>query len=116
MPASDHAYKHARRLRRKMSLPEVLLWQILRKQPGHIKFRRQHPIHRYVLDFYVPEWKLAIEIDGIAHDMGDRPERDDARDQWLASQGIRTLRIAAREVLADPAAVADGIVRFCTAR
>ena len=70
MPASNHAYKTARRLRRNMSLPEVLLWQILRRQPGHIKFRRQHPIGRYVLDFYVLELRLAIEIDGLAHHMG----------------------------------------------
>lgn len=116
MPASNHAYKSARRLRRKMSLPEVLLWQILRKQPGYIKFRRQHPIGRYVLDFYVLELKLAIEVDGVVHDMGDRPERDEARDLWLESQGIRMLRIAAKDVLADPAAVADSIVRLCTER
>ena len=116
MPTSNHAYKSARRLRRKMSLPEVLLWQILRKQPGYVKFRRQHPIGRYVLDFYVLELKLAIEIDGVGHDMGDRPERDDSRDKWLESQGIRMLRIAAKDVLADPAGVADSIVRVCTER
>ncbi len=113
---STHAYKNARRLRRKMSLPEVLLWQILRKQPGYVKFRRQHPIGRYVLDFYVLESKLGVEIDGIGHNMGDRPERDDLRDQWLESQGVRMLRIAAKDVLADPAAVADSIVRLCTER
>ena len=116
MPTSNHAYKSARRLRRKMSLPEVLLWQILRKQPGYIKFRRQHPIGRYVLDFYVLELKLGIEIDGIGHDMGDRPERDEVRDQWLEAQGIRMLRIAAKDVLADPAAIADSIVRLCVER
>jgi very-short-patch-repair endonuclease len=114
VPASNHAYKTARRLRRNMSLPEVLLWQILRRQPGHIKFRRQHPIGRYVLDFYVLELRLAIEIDGLAHHMGNRPARDEERDSWLESQGIQVLRIAAKDVLADPAAVADSIVRFCT--
>lgn len=114
MPASNHAYKSAKRLRRTMSLPEVLLWQILRKQPGHIKFRRQHPIGRYVLDFYVLELKLAIEIDGLAHNMGDRPVRDEERGSWLESQGIWMLRITAKDVLNDPAAVADSIVRLCT--
>ncbi|WP_414711946.1 endonuclease domain-containing protein [Sphingopyxis sp.] len=99
-----------------MSLPEVLLWQIFRRQPGGLKFRRQHPIGRYVLDFHVLELKLAIEIDGIGHEMGDRPERDETRDHWLESQGIRMLRIAAKDVLADPAAVADSIVRICTER
>ena len=116
MAASDMAYKSARRLRREMSLPEVILWRILRQQPGHIKFRRQHPIGRYVLDFYASEFKLGIEIDGIAHDMGDRPERDEARAEWLESQGIKMLRIPAKDVLADPTAVADSIVRRCTER
>ena len=116
MPTSDHAYKSARRLRRKMSLPEVLLWQILRKKPGYVKFRRQHPIGRYVLDFYVLELKLTIEIDGLAHDMADTPARDEERDRWLESQGIRMLRIAAKDVLADPASVADSIVRLCIER
>jgi very-short-patch-repair endonuclease len=116
VPANNHAYKNARKLRRKMSLPEVLLWQILRKQPGYIKFRRQHPIGRYVLDFHVLDLKLGIEVDGKAHDMGNRPERDDLRDRWLESQGIRMLRIAAKDVLADPAAVADSILRICTER
>ncbi|MBL8651967.1 MAG: DUF559 domain-containing protein [Sphingopyxis sp.] len=99
-----------------MSLPEVLLWQILRKQPGYIKFRRQHPIGPYVLDFYVVELKLGIEIDGASHDMGDRPEHDDTRDRWLESHGITVMRIPAKEVLTDPNAVADSIVRLCTER
>ena len=116
MPASDKAYKNARRLRREMSLPEVMLWQILRKQPGGIKFRRQHPIGQYVLDFYVLNLKLAIEVDGASHDMGDRPQRDDLRGQWLESQGLQVIRIAAKDVLADPALVADGIVRLCAER
>ena len=116
MPTSDHAYKSARRLRRKMSLPEVLLWQILRKQPGYVKFRRQHPIGRYVLDFYVLDLKLGIEIDGIGHDMGNTPARDEERSRWLESQGIRMLRIPAKDVLTDPAAVADSIVRLCIER
>ena len=116
MPASNNAYKSARRLRRKMSLPEVLLWQMLRKQPGHIKFRRQHPVGRYVLDFYVVELKLGIEIDGISHDRGDRPARDEERDQWIEAQGIKMLRISAKDVLADPNVVAHSIVRLCTER
>jgi very-short-patch-repair endonuclease len=116
VPASNHAYKSAKRLRRKMSLPEVLLWQILRKQSGYIKFRRQHPIGRYVLDFYVVELRLGIEIDGISHDVADRSQRDEERDRWIEAQGIRVLRISAKEVLADPAAVANSIVRLCTER
>ena len=111
--ASNKAYSNARRLRQAMSLPEVLLWQVLRQRPGALKFRRQHPAGDYVLDFYLPERKLAIEIDGSAHDMGDRPGRDERRDAWLMAQGYGLLRISAKEVLTDPAAVADAIVRHC---
>jgi very-short-patch-repair endonuclease len=72
-----------------MSLPEVLLWRHLKGSPGGIQFRKQHPIGDYFLDFYVARLKLAIEIDGIAHDMGDRPQRDEARDAYLAARGLR---------------------------
>lgn len=69
----------ARQLRTQMSLPEVLLWQELRKQ-SDVKFRRQHPLGLYVLDFYCAAVKLCIEIDGIAHDMGGSAESDASRD------------------------------------
>lgn len=107
-----HTVRMARRLRRVMSLPEAKLWLILRARPEGVRFRRQHPIGPYALDFYCSEAKLAIEIDGIAHDMGIRPVRDEVRDAWLAGQGIRTIRIAAKDVLADAEAVADGLVRL----
>lgn len=103
----------ARKLRGEMSLPEVLLWQELRRKTGDIRFRRQHPVGRYVLDFYVVSLKLTIEIDGEAHDMGDRPEHDIARDEWLREQGIEVMRIPASEVLRSPEDAADAIVRYC---
>src|SRR5689334_11687413 len=102
MSATDRAYKAAKRQRRKMPLPEALLCQRLRRRPCNIGFRRQHPLGRYVLDFYCAAAKLAIEIDGIAHDMGDRPQRDEIRTAWLEAQGLQVLRIAARDVLRDP--------------
>ncbi|MBB3032650.1 endonuclease domain-containing protein [Alteriqipengyuania lutimaris] len=102
----------ARQLRQKMSLPEVLLWRELRKQ-SDVKFRRQHPLGLYVLDFYCAAAKLCIEIDGIAHDIGTAPTRDAIRDEWLREQGIKVLRIAASEVLRSPHEVAEGILRLC---
>ena len=111
-----HNYAKARRLRANMSLPEVLLWRFLRKQPLGVKFRRQHPVGEYVLDFYCPAAKLGIEIDGIAHDMGDRPERDVLRDHWLAERGIEIRRIPAKDVLRSVEEVAYSIVIFCRER
>jgi very-short-patch-repair endonuclease len=84
------SYRRARELRRTMSLPEVLLWQHLRKQ---------HPAGPYNLDFYCDAAKLCVEVDGEAHDRGNRPQRHLRRDAWLVDQGITTLRIPAAEVL-----------------
>ena len=103
----------ARELRRAMSLPEVLLWNQLRKNPDDIHFRRQHPLGPFVLDYYCAAARTAFEIDGISHEIGNRPDRDEARDQWLQTHGIRVVRIPASDVLHSPEAVADGIVRFC---
>ncbi|UAJ10092.1 endonuclease domain-containing protein [Glacieibacterium megasporae] len=97
----------ARRLRRDMSLPEVLLWQELRLRPGGLKFRRQHAVGEYVLDFYCSAARLAIEIDGRSHDHADRPQRDISRDAWLATQGLRCIRIPAAAVLSDASGVAS---------
>ena len=103
----------ARILRKEMSLPEVLLWRVLKAKPLGIKFRRQHPIGPFVLDFYCPQAKLAIEIDGIAHDMGDRPLRDENRTAWLETQGIGLLRIPASDVLKSTEQAAEAIVAAC---
>jgi very-short-patch-repair endonuclease len=106
----------ARRLRRDMSLPEVLLWQALRKRPGGLKFRRQHPSGPYILDFYCGDARLAIEIDGEAHSRGDRPARGAARDVLLAKAGIATIRVTAQDSLRDLEAVVQGIIVAAVAR
>ncbi len=103
----------ARQLRDSLSLPEALLWRLLKGSPDGIHFRSQHPIGDYVLDFYCAKAKVAFEIDGIAHDMGDRPERDAQRDAWLRGQRIEVVRIPASEVLKSPETVAGSIVRYC---
>ncbi|RAK51478.1 endonuclease domain-containing protein [Phenylobacterium deserti] len=88
----------ARTLRRRMSLPEVLLWRTLKGRQLHgLHFRRQHPIGPYVLDFYCDQLQLAVEIDGDTHLA--RTDADAARDAWLTAQGIQTVRISARDVL-----------------
>jgi very-short-patch-repair endonuclease len=96
-----------------MSLPEVKLWSILRTRPNGIKFRRQHPLGRYVLDFYCPQARLPIEVDGIAHEMGSNPDRDVARDAWIMDQGVTVLRIPARDVLDEIEATVAMILTRC---
>ena len=65
---------------------------------GGLKFRRQHPFGPYVLDFYCTALRLAVEVDGLAHSTGSQPQRDRRRDNWLAEQGVRTLRLSALDV------------------
>ena len=97
--APRESIRRARRLRRELSPPEARLWIALRgRNLEGLKFRRQHPIGPYVLDFYCDSAKLAVEIDGYAHATADRPSRDERRDAWLSSRGILTLRIDARDV------------------
>jgi very-short-patch-repair endonuclease len=107
--------RRAKKLRRQMTPPEVYLWQHLRTQ-NLVKIRRQHPAGPFVLDFFCVKAKLAIEVDGMVHDMGNGPERDVARDAALQNMGIETLRIPASDVMANSAGIADSVVRTCLAR
>ena len=103
----------ARALRRDMTLPEGMLWQVLRQRPHGLKFRRQHPLGRCIVDFYCPAAKLVVEVDSEVHSMGDRPPRDEMRDRWLQGQGLRVLRIRAADVMNDLASVVTAITLAC---
>ncbi|MBV9062058.1 MAG: endonuclease domain-containing protein [Alphaproteobacteria bacterium] len=95
-------FKRARALRRKMTLPEAILWRRIRRgQLAGLQFRRQHPIGPYILDFFCAASRVALEIDGAAHDSEAQYEHDQRRDAWLAREGIQVLRIAAAEILRD---------------
>ena len=85
-----------------MSLPEVVLWQALRKRRlAGLRFRRQHPIGPYILDFYCPSARLAVEVDGFAHDTAPRVHHDESRQAWLEQRRVTVLRIPASDVLRD---------------
>jgi very-short-patch-repair endonuclease len=102
MRAAILTFKRARELRRNMTLPEVILWQALRGgRLAGLRFRRQHPIGPYILDFYCPSARLAVEVDGFAHDTAAQVQRDENRDAWLAERGVKVLRVAAGDVLKD---------------
>jgi very-short-patch-repair endonuclease len=81
----------------------------LRKNNLGLRFRKQHPAGPYVLDFYCDQRKLCIEVDGQSHEF--TVGRDEARDRWLAERGVRTIRVAAQEVLRN----LEGVVQFISA-
>ncbi|WP_174287408.1 endonuclease domain-containing protein [uncultured Sphingomonas sp.] len=95
-----------------MSLPEILLWQRLKGAPEGLRFRKQHPIGAYRADFYCAAVKLVIEVDGMAHDMGDRPVKDVARTAALEAEGYHVLRVPASDVLKDADEAAASIVAY----
>ena len=108
--ADPSTIRFARKLRKQMTLPEVVLWRELRGKPMGMKFRRQFPVLGYVADFACTEVRLLIEIDGIVHDMGDRPEKDVRRDALLTDRGWQVVRIPAKDVLSDVGRCAASIV------
>jgi very-short-patch-repair endonuclease len=98
---SREVQQAAKELRREMTAAERELWNGLRgwKLDGGARFRRQHPLGRFILDFYCASHRLCIEVDGGVHDT--QRERDAERDATLAAANIRTLRVRNEEVLAD---------------
>ena len=117
MRAPPNTIANARRLRRNLSPPEALLWSRLRARvPEMPIFRCQHPIGPYVLDFNCAKARLAIEIDGMSHDVADRPQRDIRRDAWLEAEGLTVMRIAARDVMRSLDDIVDRIVRTAAAK
>ncbi|WP_176597451.1 MULTISPECIES: endonuclease domain-containing protein [Sphingobium] len=115
MPPKRKTVAQARGLRRALSPPEIALWQWLRERPEGLKFRRQHPVGPYVLDFYCASARLAIEVDGGFHDNAEQSAHDQMRDAWLRSQGVQVLRIKAVDVLRNFDDVTRHILHHCRA-
>ena len=97
----------ARRLRKEMTPEEMFFWQRIRGgQMGH-RFRKQHPLGIYTVDFVCLERKLIIELDGGQH--AERAESDRIRDEWLKSVGYRVMRFWNFQVKEDWDTVSDAI-------
>lgn len=89
----------AREMRREPTPAEEHLWQALRGSALGVRFRRQHPVGRFILDFWCPAARLAIEVDGDIHDL--QQERDAERTAVLESFGYSVLRFRNEEVMQD---------------
>ena len=108
--------ERARSLRKRMTPPERRLWYVLKTRPLGFKLRRQHPFAPYTLDFFCHEAALAIELDGLAHELGSNPQRDSRRDSWMLDHGILTLRFRATDVRDNLEGVVTLIVENCLQR
>ena len=112
---NDQATDRARRLRRASTQAELRLWRLLRHRQLHgFKFRRQHPIPPFVLDFYCHEARLAIELDGGQHNEPETHGQDTARSDHLARKGITVLRFWNHEVLQQERAVLEKVEEALT--
>jgi very-short-patch-repair endonuclease len=108
-PAPDgKTLSSARRLRRDSTVPERLLWGVLRggKVFG-LKFRRQHPIPPFVVDFCCESERVVVELDGMSH-VGTGV-KDDERSAYLAGLGFRVIRVTNDDVIADVVGVAERV-------
>jgi very-short-patch-repair endonuclease len=82
-----------------MPKTEVILWKSLsRKQMMGCKFRRQYSVDKYVIDFYCPELKLAVEVDGDSHYVKDTEEYDKERQDYIEQFGIKFLRVTNNDI------------------
>ena len=88
-----------RELRQNMTIYEIALWKVIKnKQLEGRKFRRQFGVGKYILDFYCPSEKLAIELDGADHFTSSGMENDEERDDFLKKEGIKVQRIENKHV------------------
>lgn len=100
--------KLRKNLRNNLTLPEVILWYYLKGcgLSGY-KFRRQHGIGRYIVDFYCPRLKLVIELDGSQHYTDEGLAYDKERDAFIATLGIKIIRIPNNELLNNKGGVLE---------
>ncbi|MCC2545601.1 DUF559 domain-containing protein [Hymenobacter sp. BT175] len=116
MPDTNHVHNLGyqkpirRELRNHLTLAEVVLWRALKSsQLAGRKFRRQHGIGSYIVDFYCPQEKLVVELDGAGHFTVSGEARDAERSAYLAELGLRVLRFENEQVLRQLDGVLAGI-------
>ena len=93
-------YQYARELRQESTTAEKILWTAIRNRKlNNLKFRRQHLLDKFIVDFYCNEKKLVVELDGGVHDVKRNKEYDDARTAMLAGLNICVLRFRNEEII-----------------
>ena len=107
--ASNLLFEKAKELRENMTHAELVLWEYVRQRPLGFKFRRQHPLGIYVVDFYCHQLKLIIEVDGSVHDLKEVQEADLVRQRQLEIDGLKVIRFTNEEILKTKEVVIERI-------
>jgi very-short-patch-repair endonuclease len=89
----------ARYFRKTETQTEKIFWERIRNNRLGVKFRRQHPIGVFIIDFYAPKIKLAIELDGFSHKTKDGKKYDEIRTEFLNTKDIKVLRFWNNEIV-----------------
>ena len=112
MPTHKEIITRARELHGNMSIAELKLWaEIKGKQLKGVKFRRQHPIPPYIVDFYEAKMKLVVEVDGDTHE--EQKEYDTSRTDYLKRRGYDVLRFTNEEIHQYLIGVLEKLREFC---
>ena len=112
--ATPVIFQKARELRKKMTVAEKVLWdKINDRQMNGLQFRRQHPINKFIADFYCHKIRLVIEVDGRVHDTDEQMQRDKGRNYFMSELGLKVLRFSNDEVIKETQKVVDAIMEHC---
>lgn len=113
--APSESFAKAKELRSNLTDAEKVVWELLNKAEfKQYKFRRQHPVHLYIVDFYSHRLSLVIEIDGAYHNLKEQIEKDKQRTKNLNFQGLKLIRFSNKEVFEEIEKVEDDILRTIT--
>jgi len=111
--ANGRLYEYGRTLRQRQTEAEEKLWQLIRNRKlNGLKFRRQHPLDKYIADFYCHEKRLVIELDGGVHKCIDQQRIDEERTSTLNKLEITVIRFKNEEVIKDSKGVTDKIIKI----
>ena len=105
-PPAEHAKKLARVLRKNMTPAELKLWGHIRKKQLNVRFRRQHPIGKYVVDFISLHNGFVIEVDGGQHFEQEQVKKDKKRSKYLQQVGLTIVKYNNYEVMTN----IDGVI------
>ena len=107
--ANSFVFQRAEELRNRMTPSEEVLWKSIHINEWKLKFRRQHPIANWVVDFYCHAIKLVIEVDGDVHEADDVKRNDEEREKYLKNLGLTVLRFKNEELFKNKKAVLEKI-------